>query len=165
MQSEPGHWARLFTDTNQTLLAYARRRAPFREDAADAVAETYARALAACSAGRFQGDGPTVGWLIGILRNVLREQARRRRERPAGLLDSGPAAGAEVDAAVLAAEEADQVRVALTRLADGERALVVLRVVEGRASAEVADLTGRSAAGVRVAQTRALRRLGTLLAG
>jgi RNA polymerase sigma-70 factor (ECF subfamily) len=164
MELAPGEWGPLFAETQPTLLAYARRRTP-AADAADAVAETYARALAACSAGRFQPHGPVVGWLIGILRNVLREQARRRREDPAGLLASRAGVEPGVDAAVLAAEDAAMVRGALTRLPDGERTLVVLRVVEGRASAEVADLTGRSAASVRMAQTRALRRLGTLLAG
>lgn len=153
-------WGSVYTDTYRLLRALARRHAD-AEDAADAVAETYARALAASA--RYQPDRPVTAWLVGILRNVLREQARRRTEPAACASDGVEAPGLDVAALVVAAEDARRVRAALDRLGREDRLIVVLRVVEGRASADVAGLTGRSPAAVRMAQTRALRRLQHLL--
>lgn len=157
-------WDRLFADTQAALSNYARRRLP-PADAADAVAETYARAWAASSRYRALPDAPVIAWLFGILRNVVREQCRSSRDTPAGLVfDEARQHHCDDPGTVLvAAEDAARVRTALDRLSDGDRAVVVLRVVEGRASSEVARLVGRSSAAVRMAQTRALRRMGPLL--
>lgn len=154
-------WTQLYIETHRPLMTYATRRA-CRADAADAVAETYARALAGIHS--FESDRPAICWLIGILRNVLREQARHRREEPVGA--SLPEAVADVDplASVLMSEEADDVRHALGLLPDDERQVVVLRVVEGRSSADTGVLTGRAPASVRMMQTRAVRRLRVLYA-
>lgn len=154
-------WTQLYSDTSGQLLAYATRRA-CHTDAADAVAETYARALAGYDS--YQPDRPMICWLVGILRNVLREQSRHRREEPAGV--SFPMAAVDGDplSTLLQFEEADEVRHALDRLSDEERRVVVLRVVEGRTSEDAGAITGRAPASVRMIQTRAVRRLRVLYA-
>jgi RNA polymerase sigma-70 factor (ECF subfamily) len=149
-------WGSVYSDTHRLLSGLAGRHAG-PEDAADAVAETYARAIAC--AGRYRPDRPVAAWLVGILRNVLREQARVRTPvAPCRVADDEP------EALVVAAEEARSVRAALERLPASDRVIVVLRVVEGRASADVAALTDRTPAAVRMAQTRALRRMEKVLA-
>jgi RNA polymerase sigma-70 factor, ECF subfamily len=154
-------WTQLYIDTHRPLLAYATRRA-CRTDAADAVAETYARALAGFDS--YQADGPMICWLVGILRNVLREQARGRREEPAGVSFSGVTVDGDPLSTLLRSEEADEVRHALDRLPAEERRVVVLRVVEGRTSEDAGAITGRAPASVRMIQTRAVRKLRVLYA-
>lgn len=154
-------WSQLYIDAYRPLFAYAARRGT-SVDAADAVAETFARALGGIDS--FSPDGPVIGWLIGILRNVLREQARQRREEPLGLVVSDAVLDADPLAGLLQSEEADGVRHALALLSEDERQVVVLRVVEGRTSADAAVLTGRAPASVRMIQTRAVRRLRVLYA-
>lgn len=153
-------WTQLYIETRQPLMAYACRRA-HAADAADAVAETYARAMTHIDA--YRPDRPVVCWLVGILRNVLREQARHREE-PVGEAPAPAPADGDPLSFVLRSEESDGLRVALDRLTADERRVVVMRVVEGRTSAETGVATGRAPAAVRMIQTRAVRRLRTLYA-
>jgi len=155
MTDDAERWSRLFAETQQSLYALARQRV----SPADAVAETYARALAAFD--RYRPDRPVVAWLTGILRNVLREQARGRREDPFAMVDEPR--WDDAAALLVAAEDAARVRRAVALLGEQERRIIVLRVIEGQCSADVARATGQSAAAVRMAQTRALRRLHAVL--
>ncbi|HEV7887044.1 MAG TPA: sigma-70 family RNA polymerase sigma factor [Acidimicrobiales bacterium] len=152
---DPEAWSQLYAETLEPLQDMARRRAR-PADAADAVAETYARALAGIS--RYRPDRPVAAWLAGILRNVLREQARRRDE-PVGAVSVPVVEADEPLRHVLQAEDRAVVRRLLDKL-DGEtRGIVVLRVVEGRSAVEVGLLTGRAPASVRMVQSRAVRRM------
>jgi RNA polymerase sigma-70 factor (ECF subfamily) len=148
-------WTRLYAETHRLLATMARRRLE-PADAADAVAETYARAFAAIA--RYRPDRPPVAWLVGILRNVLRETARRTTAggTPAR---AGTHEDDEPLATILRFEEINEVRQAVAMLDDADRRIVSWRVVEGRTSVEVARLTGQTPAAVRMAQTRAVRRL------
>ncbi len=75
------------------------------------------------------------------------------------------AAGDEHDPAgwVVAQEEAGEVRAAFGRLSDDERELLELRVVGCLDAEAVGDILGRRAGAVRMAQSRALSRLRTLM--
>ena len=84
----------LYRATYPRVLAYARSMAS-REDADDAVAETYAIAW------RRQRDIPRsaeLGWLIGVTRRVLANARRSRRRAGAlhALLDLQPQARAPI---------------------------------------------------------------------
>lgn len=159
-------WAELYALARPQLFRFARLRLASDEQAEDAVSETMARAIAA--AGRYRvGAGP-VPWLVGICRNVVRETyrsgSRLRAVDPARFVDqaavapeSGPA-----ELAVLG-DEAEALRRAFARLGADERELLALRVVVGLDAASVADVVGKRAGAVRMAQSRALDRLRTLL--
>jgi RNA polymerase sigma-70 factor (ECF subfamily) len=151
-------WTRLYADTYRLLATMARKRLD-HVDAADAVAETYARAFAAIA--RYRPDRPPAAWLVGILRNVLREAARRTNVRGTDVPSCDPE-GDEPLATFIRFEEINEVRQAVAMLDDADRRIVSLRVVEGRSSVEVARLTGQTPAAVRMAQTRAVRRLQRL---
>ncbi|BCJ73519.1 hypothetical protein CS0771_30630 [Catellatospora sp. IY07-71] len=152
-----------YTANYQLILAYALRRAPTPDDAADVVAETF------LTAWRRLDDVPEGSdarlWLYGVARLVLANQqrARRRRERLGERLQSD-AARAEVvrphdDAAV-----PDGVRAAFGRLRPDDREILTLVAVEGLTAVEAAQVLGCSGVAVRVRLHRARARFARELA-
>ena len=148
----------LYRATYPRVLAYARSMAP-REDADDAVAETYGIAW------RRQRDiphGSELGWLIGVTRRVLANTRRSRRRHGAlhALLDlqpriAGPDPADHIDDGEL--------RAALLALSPLDREAVVLSAWFGLSSADAAQALGVSPAAFRMRVARARRRLRSVL--
>lgn len=155
-------WEALYRRAYPRLLAYARRRLPSPDEARDAVSEAMARAVANIHRFRSMGAGFDA-WLYGILRHVvldaLRAQRRRSPEAPPEEASQDP----EPLGQVLDDEEAEAVRAAFARLPPGDQELLELRVVAGLEAGHVARVLGRRAGAVRMAQSRALKRLRSLL--
>ena len=155
-------WDEVYRRARPRLLAYARRRLP--DDAADdAVSETLTRAVAAAPRYRDAGVGVDA-WLFGICRHVVLDSQRRayrRRDRDAAVGWSPDEPG-PLDA-VLGAEEAVQLRTAFARLSPADQELLELRVVAGLDADAVAEVLGKRPGAIRMAQSRALRRLRRLL--
>ncbi len=155
-RSDPDAWEALYRRVYPGLLAYASRRLD-RERAADAVAETMARAIARVDRFEWRGGGFDA-WLYGILRHVVvdvyraqgRDARRREREHPraAGPLDH-----------LVDSEDAHEVRAAFGRLGADDRELLELRVVAGLTAEEVGEVLGKRPGAVRMSQSRALERL------
>jgi len=152
-------WDELYRRTRTRLHAYARSRLPTVDEAEDAVAEAFLRAYqrppATCL--------PVDAWLFGVLRNVIREMHRDRGRRQRGLpIDAaGPAEPPECG--VLAAEEAAAIRAAFACLSEPDRELLRLRLFERLSTVEVADRLGKRPGAVRMAQSRAVARLRSLM--
>jgi RNA polymerase sigma-70 factor (ECF subfamily) len=148
----------LYRTTYPRVLAYARSVAS-REDADDAVAETYAIAW------RRQRDIPRdaeLGWLIGVARRVLANARRGRRRAGAvhALLDLQPR-GPGPDPADRVAD--DELRSALLALSPLDREAVVLTAWFDLSSADAAQALGITPAAFRMRAARARRRLRAAL--
>jgi RNA polymerase sigma-70 factor (ECF subfamily) len=139
------------------LIAYARRRLP-KDEADDAVSETFLRAVRRIDDFRWRGAGFDA-WLYGILRNVVYEMIRRRRPDDGDRL--GAVAGAEDDPLEHAVhlDEAAMLRAAFVRLGPDDQELLELRVVAGLDTSQMAKVLGKRPGAVRMAQSRALARL------
>lgn len=165
--AEPDAWEGLYRHAHPRLWAFARRRLATAEQTEDAVSEAMARAIASIDRFTWTGAGFD-GWLFGILRNVVREAYRgtARTDRQLGVAsDLVHAHGAAPDPLdhLVADEDSASLRAAFDRLEPDERELLELRVV-GRLGAEaVGAIIGKRAGAVRMAQTRALDRLRTML--
>jgi RNA polymerase sigma factor (sigma-70 family) len=161
--SSPGHlphvdFEALYRETYPRVVAYARSMAS-REDADDAVAETYAIAW------RRQRDiprGVELGWLIGVTRRVLANARRSRRRAGAlhALLDRQPQ--------VPGPDPADRVqdgdvRAALLELSPLDREAVVLTAWFDLSSADAAQALGITPAAFRMRAARARGRLRAAL--
>lgn len=159
---DPDAWEALYRRTYGPLHSYARRRLPSSAHADDAVSETMTRAINRIDRFTWQGGGIDA-WLYGILRNVVLEMGRaagRARGSPSD--DHPSSAGGPLDL-VLHREEATHVRRAFARLSEEDQEVLELRVV-GQLDAEAAgEVLGKKAGAVRMAQSRALGRLRTLL--
>jgi RNA polymerase sigma-70 factor (ECF subfamily) len=148
----------LYRVTYPRVLAYARSMAS-REDADDAVAETYAIAW------RRQRDIPRsaeLGWLIGVTRRVLANARRGRRRAGAlhALLDLQPRAPGPDPADCI---EDAELRAALRALSPLDREAIVLTAWFDLPSADVAQALGITPAAFRMRAARARRRLRAAL--
>jgi RNA polymerase sigma-70 factor (ECF subfamily) len=154
-------WEALYRLSYPALLGYARRRLTRRDEADDAVSETFARAYTRIDAFHWEGAGFN-GWMFGILRNVVLEAHRRDRINGKRLM-----ARMENDEDLLhdllLNEEFGAVREAFACLSPEDQEVLELRVVAGLAADEVAAVVGKRAGAVRMAQSRALTRLRAVL--
>jgi RNA polymerase sigma-70 factor (ECF subfamily) len=145
--------------------------------AEDATEKTFLRALAALP--RFEdragaadpADASTFRvWLFRIARNVIANERRAQRRRPAASLEASIEAGLTItgpdDPATEAMTRADAAAAmrAVDRLPDDRRRALVLRIVEELSTAEIAGILGRSEGAVRVLIHRAIRAVARDLA-
>lgn len=166
-EHDPDAWEALYRRAYPRLHAFARRRVQSDDQADEAVSEAVARAMDAI--GRFKWSRAGFdGWLFGILRNVLLERYRADSHGgrgPHAGLDSVEPASEEPQPLdrVLSSERAEAVRQAFDQLRAEDRELLELRVV-GELDAKAAGaVLGRRPGAVRMAQARAVRRLGDLV--
>jgi RNA polymerase sigma-70 factor (ECF subfamily) len=149
----------LYRELHPSLLRYLTAQEPLDgEDLASEVWLDVGRGLA-----RFEGDEYAFrGWLFTIARRRLidhrRARARRRISVPVGELVDGPD-----PADVFAEAEVGAALTCLRRLPSEQAEVVLLRVVAGLDSAQVASVLGKKPGTVRVIQKRALDRLAELV--
>jgi len=144
------------------ILAYALRRAPSTEDAADVVAETFTvawRRLDQVPAGE-----EAVLWLYGVARNVLRSEHRRGRRRSELIERVARHVPENAWRALPRDEEGLVALLCLRALSEGERELLMLVAWEGLQPAEIARVLGCSPSTARVRIHRARRRLRQAIA-
>jgi RNA polymerase sigma-70 factor (ECF subfamily) len=144
----------LYRATYPRVLAYARSVAS-REDADDAVAETYAIAW---RRQRSIPRGAELGWLIGVTRRVLANTRRSRRRAGAlhALLDLQPRASGPDPADRISDGE---LRAALLELSPLDREAIVLTAWFDLSSADAAQALAITPAAFRMRAARARRRL------
>ena len=157
---DPDAWERLYRGAHPKVHAYVRRRLP-AADVGDAVSETFLRAVRGLDG--FSGSGTGFdAWIYGIARHVVLD-AQRRIARQRVVRAQRDVTDGEPLEALLQTEESAAARRAFARLGPADRELLELRVIGGLSAAEVAAALGSRPGSVRMAQTRALRRLRTLL--
>ena len=150
-------WEALFDRMYPRMLAYAERRVGSREDARDAVSETFARMVKSLDGVTRPGITPD-GWCFGILHHVVTDVQRRTYRRRKGLPADIQTDGEATDSLVLA-DEHKGVRAAFARLSQRDRDVLELRVVAGLGAEEVGLILSMRPGAVRMAQARALERL------
>jgi RNA polymerase sigma-70 factor, ECF subfamily len=129
-------------------------------EAEDLTQEVFLRALR--SLPKFADTGvPYTAYLLRIAANLVRDRWRAgpMRAVPTGQVPDQPVPGPGPDGVAVANDRRAALASALDRLAPDQRAVLRLRILEGRSSAEVGALTNRSAAAVRQLQVRALAAL------
>jgi RNA polymerase sigma-70 factor (ECF subfamily) len=127
-----------------------RKRSATDADAEDIAADVFAAAAGALD--RFRpGATPVLAWLYTVARRRLADEARRRARTPRllaahGSLEYGP----DVAAAL---------RRAITSVPDGQRRVVVWKLIEGRSFSEIAERLQISEGACKMRASRALERL------
>ena len=152
-------FARIFRDIQPALLRYLRVIATDPEDVAG---ETWVQVVTGLR--RFRGGEQDFrAWLFTIARNRAADAGRSRARRPAVPLDMTEAEQqlTTPDAADRALETlSTQTTMALIRSLPPDQAeIIMLRVVAGLDTADVARIVGKTPGAVRVAAHRGLRRL------
>lgn len=173
-RGDPAAFESLVRAHGGRLLSVARRFLGNEEDAEDAVQETFIKAFRAIST--FQERAQLHTWLHRIVVNTSLMKLRERRRRPQESIDDLlPAFDADghhttaprewSDALFERNETATIVRRAIEALPDQYRAILVLRDIEERNTAETAAILGTSTTAVKVRLHRARQALRTLLDG
>jgi len=166
---DPAQFDALYRKYLAQVYAFALYELADHHAAEDATERTFLRALAALPRFREQAhadDGPEAStfrvWLFRIARNVLANERRARRRRPADSLDAALGAGlaitdgTDLEAQAVTRDEAAEALRALRSLPDDRRRALTLRFVDEMSTAEIASVLGRSEGAVRVLIHRAL---------
>jgi RNA polymerase sigma-70 factor (ECF subfamily) len=147
----------VYRELYEPICGYALRRVREPEDAAEAIAETFAtlwRRFDSCPQG-----AELRPWLFGVARRVIANQRRGERRRSA----LGERLLARLDPAAFEASRPDEPSSALARafagLSDSDRELLSLFAWEGLTREELAVALGTSRAVVRLRLHRARKRL------
>ena len=132
------------------------------QDAEDVTQTTFLNALRAMQNGE-RPESPK-NWLIAIAHNVCRQRFRQAQRRP----QESPFFEDAAEAAVPESDErysAEDIQRALGQLAFNQRAALVMRELEGRSYAEIAEIMGLTVAAVETVLFRARRALREQLEG
>lgn len=133
-------------------------------EAEDLTQEVFLRALRALP--QFADRGvPYTAYLLRIAANLARDRWRAGPARvvPVGEFPERPGPGRGPDGLAIDRDRRAALISALDRLGADQRAVIRLRILEGRTAAEVGALTNRSPAAVRQLQARAVAALRAAL--
>lgn len=165
-RGEKWAWEAAYLAYAKPLTGFLVLRLGGQDDAAEALSETFLRALDRCHTLR-GGAESFRAWLFRIARNVANDRLRVSQRRPAGdhdVADAIDVTTGDSDDRLIADEEAAAVRAALASLDPSDREVVWLRVCARLSSAEVGQIVGKKPGAVRMQQQRALlgiaRRMG-----
>jgi len=126
----------------------------------DLLQESYLRFL--CAARLSDGEGACRRYLFRIATNLLRDHWRRHA--PSSLEDLPEAAlGTEQGSDIARIESQKMLARGFHRMSSRERQLLWLAYAEGATHAEIAEITGLRAAGIRILLYRARRKLARFL--
>jgi RNA polymerase sigma-70 factor (ECF subfamily) len=136
------------------------------EDASDLAQDVFVRAYKGLR--NFKGQSAFSTWLYRIGVNVcLNRAATRTAARTVALerVDYADLRGERADAALVREERAAEVRAAIARLPQKQRAALILRVYHELPHEEIANILGSSAGAVKANFFHALANLKKLLQG
>ena len=159
-QGDPSSWEAAYLAYGRALMGYLMVRLDNREDAAEALSETFTRAIDKAAA--FRGNAYAFrAWLFSIARNVSTDQFRHRSRivmRPDQFEaddrdDRGQPSGEDL---AISEEDATELRRGFARLPQADQEVLWLRVCSGLSAAEAGEVLGKKAGAVRMQQLRAL---------
>jgi RNA polymerase sigma factor (sigma-70 family) len=137
------------------IYRFVRRRSPTDEQAEDITQAVFADAAAA--RGRLRPDRPLlIGWLHRVARRRLADQARRNARTPSNVLPLELVRELPAPDRLWSAHSASALRKAIGRLPQGQRDIVVLKLIEGRTFAEIGERLGITPAACKMRFVRAL---------
>jgi RNA polymerase sigma-70 factor (ECF subfamily) len=128
-----------------------------RDDLDELVQDTFVRAFGALDS--FRADSTLRTWLFTIERRLVLDRRRAARRQPETLEIMADDAATSFHAldALEADETATRVQAAMGRLSPMQRNVFTLRVQEGRAYKDIADILGTTEGAARVHYHNALR--------
>jgi len=163
-RGDPAAWEAAYLAYGRALMGYLMVRLDNKEDAGEALSETFARAITKCSS--FRGDAYAFrAWLFTIARHVSADQYRRRAHMfvvPSQPDREDRSQPSSEDLTILN-EELAELRRSFARLPRDDQEVLWLRVCSGLSAAEVGEVVGKKAGAVRMQQMRALEVLRSLV--
>ena len=156
---DPGAEAELAERFHRRILVMMLFRTRDREAARDLAQETILAVLGALRKGQLREAEKLPGFVQGTARNVLNSFFRDRRQEPPTVELSPEVACFEPADEVENAERSGALREGLDQLEPGDRWILLLTLVEGLKSREIARRLSLSPEVVRTRKSRAVKRL------
>jgi RNA polymerase sigma-70 factor, ECF subfamily len=159
-QGDPSSWEAAYLAYARSLMGYLMVRLDNRDDAAEALSETFTRAIDKVAS--FRGDAYAFrAWLFSIARNVSNDQHRRRARLVvlSDHRDTDDRVQPSGEDLAITHEDLMELRKGFARLPKADQEVLWLRVCSGLSAADVGHVIGKKAGAVRMQQMRAL---GTL---
>lgn len=134
-------------------------------DAEDVTAEVFEKMIGAIGRFEWRDDGSFAAWLLRIAHNQVVTHHRRTDTRPKTLPLSEhlPLGGPEPEEIVQRKLALEEVRLAIDRLPDAQRQVLMLRFAAGLSISETAKVLGKQENNVKVLQHKGVARLQQLL--
>jgi len=144
----------------ERVFRFLRARGASEDEAADLTAITFERALRAIHRYRPQGAG-FPAWVLRIARNAAIDATRERRPEPLDVMADAPAVRRDgsPEAAAVAREDREHVRVLMASLPEAQRDALALRYGTGLSPGEIALVIGKSEGATKKLLTRGLSQL------
>ncbi|GAB4322122.1 MAG: RNA polymerase sigma factor [Dehalococcoidia bacterium] len=154
-------WSEIFERHYRTVYGFVRYRLRQPEEAEDIAAQVFEVAYARASSFDYRGV-PIEAWLMGIARNLVRDQAKKHMRRgPHEELDEQSAGTAAGEAP--AVELRHDLEAAMRHLTEDQQTVLALRFLLDKSVAETAAIMNRSEDAVKNLQRRALAAMGRAL--
>ncbi len=156
-QGDPSSWEAAYLAYARSLMGYLMVRLDNRDDAAEALSETFTRAIDKVAT--FRGDAYSFrAWLFSIARNVSNDQHRRRARLV--VLSDHPDRDDRVQPSgeelAISHEDMAELRKGFARLPKADQEVLWLRICSGLSADDVGQVLGKKAGAVRMQQMRAL---------
>ncbi len=153
MDEQAARLERLYREVGPNIRAYLRRRMRDPGLADELLQETFL--IATREAASLEAAGSQRAWLLGIARNLYREQMRKQvRRRTVELPED-----AVTTAATAEDHRLDLIRSAIVELPEGQREVLELRLKDDLRYADIAEMLDIPIGTVRSRLHHALRRL------
>ena len=153
MDEQAGRLERLYREIGPGIRAYLRRRMRDPELADELLQETFL--IATRDASSLEAAGSQRAWLLGIARNLFREQMRKQVRRRTVELPEDLA----TTAATKEDHRLDLIRSAIGKLSEQQREVLELRLKDDLRYADIAEMLDIPIGTVRSRLHHALRRL------
>lgn len=147
---EPDAWRTIFDTYFASIFRLAYVRTRHRDIAEDIAAQTFADAAAGIRRYRYRGV-PFRAWLYRIARNLTSDHLKAQQRRPQVSLEET----STLEASATDQESRVDFLTAVDELTEDQKAVVLLRLVDGYSLAEVASILGKSTGAVKQLQHRA----------
>ncbi len=156
-QGNPERFAELYLRYSDRIYEYIYYKTMHKETAEDLLSVTFLKALDKIVS--FKTECSFQAWLYAIARNAVIDHYRKVKpeyslEDAWGVASSGDIAF-DADVASLL----EEVRKYLSKLKSGHREIVIMRVWQGLSYGEIAEITGKSEAGVKMQFSRTINEL------
>jgi RNA polymerase sigma-70 factor (ECF subfamily) len=152
-KSDPACFAELYENNFARVYAYVGRRVRTREEAQDATADIFQKALEGLP--RFQWRGlPFAAWLLGIASNVLSDRWKHTLNHNEVAADELEQIGIEDNV-----EQRAMLYQLVELLPDDQRLVIVRRFIGQKSLREIASELDRSEGAIKQLQLRALQNL------
>jgi RNA polymerase sigma-70 factor (ECF subfamily) len=157
-QHDQEAFARLYDEYFDKIYRYVALKIGDKTEAEDMTQQVFLKALQSISSFKWKGV-PFSAWLYRIAHNQVVDYLRKKKRRPATLMDESLVSSDSENNPQLMAErniDTERLLVATQRLTDAQREVISLRFTSELSTAQVAEIMGKSQGAIKALQHSAI---------